>query len=285
LKKVDQLRGKATLQEVLYVSSPKALKRLSLGYRGLMADIYWTRAVQYFGSRHHSGARDYRLLGPLLEITTALDPQLTIAYEYGSNFLAAPIPQGAGDPQKAIELVQFGIRENPDQWRLYYDLGFIYYMELKDYRAAAEAFSHGSTLPNAHPFLKVMAAQMALHAGEIPMARMMWTIVYQSPKLDPDVKANARAHLVALQVDEDVIALEKAVADFKNIKGHLPVSLQELKTSGILPHNSIEDPSRRPYKLMPDGRVELSKPDDFPFVTRGTPPGYVAPPPKFLSTD
>ena len=29
--------------------SPKAVKRLSLGYDGLLADIYWTRAVQYFG--------------------------------------------------------------------------------------------------------------------------------------------------------------------------------------------------------------------------------------------
>src|SRR6266700_4429966 len=76
LRQVDQVRTAATLQDVLYVSSPKLLKRLSLGYEGLLADVYWTRAVQYFGGRHSAGANHYRLLAPLLEITTALDPHL-----------------------------------------------------------------------------------------------------------------------------------------------------------------------------------------------------------------
>ena len=30
---------------------------MSLGYDGLLADIYWTRAVQYFGGKHHDGAQ------------------------------------------------------------------------------------------------------------------------------------------------------------------------------------------------------------------------------------
>ena len=51
------------------------VKRPSLGYDGLMADIYWTRAVQYFGRRHLTSREDYNLLAPLLEITTALDPK------------------------------------------------------------------------------------------------------------------------------------------------------------------------------------------------------------------
>src|SRR5580693_879505 len=99
LRKVDRLRSGATLQEVLYISSPQALKRLSLGYDGLLADIYWTRAVQYYGNKHHDGARRFDLLAPLLEITTALDPQLLVAYEYGANFLAPKPPNGAGMPE------------------------------------------------------------------------------------------------------------------------------------------------------------------------------------------
>src|SRR5580658_1480469 len=114
LRQVDRLRSGATLQEVLYISSPKALKRLSLGYDGLMADIYWTRAVQYFGSKHFAGSQHYDLLAPLLEITTTLDPHLIVAYEFGANFLAPKPPNGAGQPERAIELSEFGIRNNPD---------------------------------------------------------------------------------------------------------------------------------------------------------------------------
>src|SRR5450759_3361639 len=74
LRRVDELRNHATLEEVLYVSSPQALKRISLGYDGLLADIYWTRAVQYFVSRRSSDESNLNLLAPLLEITTNLDP-------------------------------------------------------------------------------------------------------------------------------------------------------------------------------------------------------------------
>lgn len=283
LLQVDRMRSGATLQEVLYISSPQALKRLSLGYDGLLADIYWTRAVQYFGNKHFAGSQHYDLLAPLLEITTALDPHLTVAYEFGANFLAPQPPNGAGLPQRAIELSEFGIRNNPNEWRLYYDLGFIYYMELKDYAHAADAFARGSRVPNAHPFLGVMAAQMAQHSGELRMAQMMWATTYQSTQ-DRNVRANAATHLRALQVEEDVTTLENLVVAYRARTGHLPASFSELQAAGMLREIPV-DPFGHTYKLTSDGRVEVRTPDDFPFLTKGTPPGYVAPPPKFLPSD
>jgi tetratricopeptide (TPR) repeat protein len=283
LHRLDHLRRGATLQEALYISSPKLLKRLSLGYDGLLADIYWTRTVQYFGGKHVVGARHYALLAPLLEITTALDPHLTVAYEFGANFLAPRPPDGAGMPQEAIQLVNSGIRYNPDVWKLYYNLGFIYYMEMKDYPKAADAFARGSKLPDAHPFLRIMAARMAQHAGESQMARMMWTTAYQSTQ-DQNIRANAVSHLRALQVDEDVTALEKLISIYQERTGHLPSSFSDLQTAGMLRAIPL-DPFGHPYKLMPDGRVEVRDPDEFPFIENGTPPGYVAPTPKFLPSD
>src|SRR5581483_6793904 len=173
LRRVDQMRTGATLEEVLYVTSPKLVKRLSLGYEGLLADVYWTRAVQYYGGTHAKGGGRYELLWPLLNLTTQLDPHLIPAYEFGSTFLSAPPPQGAGLPEKAAELVEFGIRNNPGDWHLYYDLGFLKY-DQRDYRAAADAFLRGSKLPNAHPFLAVLAARMAEHGGDTETARMLW---------------------------------------------------------------------------------------------------------------
>src|ERR1700724_1096085 len=202
LRRLDQLRTGATLEEVLYISSPKALKKMSLGYDGLLADVYWTRAVQYFGSKHHEGAHAFDLLAPLLEITTTLDPHLLTAYEYGANFLAPQPPNGGGMPERAIQLQEFGIRNNPNEWRLYYNEGFIRYMDLKDYAGAAEVFARGARVPNAHPFLAVLAGKMAEHAGDLQMARMMWSTTYQTTN-DPSIRANAAAHLRALKADED----------------------------------------------------------------------------------
>src|ERR1041385_9319167 len=78
LRRIDHLRSGATLEEVLYIPSPKILKRMSLGYSGLVADVYWTRAVQYFGAKHRARAKHYELLAPLLDITTELDPHLIV---------------------------------------------------------------------------------------------------------------------------------------------------------------------------------------------------------------
>src|SRR5436309_514211 len=233
LRKLDQLRSGGTAEEVLYLSSPTVLKRISLGYGGLLADVYWTRAVQYFGSKHHNGAQHYELLAPLLEITTALDPQLLVAYEYGANFLAPKPPDGAGMPRRAIELAEYGIRNNPNEWKLYYQLGFIYYTELQDYAAAAEAFERGSRVPEAHPWLKLMAAQMAEHAGDFQTARMLWTTMYQSTQ-DRSIRANAAAHLRALQVDEDVLVLERLVNIYRAKTGRVPESFSVLETAGLL---------------------------------------------------
>jgi len=276
LRRVDQLRPQATLDEVLFLSSPKVIKRASLGYDGLMACIYWTRAVQYFGSRHRYYAASYDLLAPLLEITTHLDPHLVVAYEFGSSFLAPKPPQGAGQPERAIELMRYGIQNNPENWRLYYDLGFVYYLELKDYKNAADTFERGSHVPNAHPFLKIFAAQMAQHAGEYETARMLWTATYQNTQ-DQLIKENAVGHLRALRVDEDVQHLQEAVTRFGERTGRLPASMSELLAAEGLAGTPV-DPDGHPYKLTPEGRVELRVPEDFPFVTRGLPPGFK---PKF----
>jgi len=275
LRGLDRLRSHATLEEVLYIPSPKAIKRLSLGYDGVLADIYWTRAVQYFGNKHNVGAENFNLLAPLLEITTALDPHLVVAYEYGSNFLAPQPPNGAGMPDRAIKLDEFGIRNNPDEWRLYYNLGFIYYTELHDYAHAADAFSRGSRVPHAHPFLKILAGQMAEHAGDLQTARAMWSLTYDTAQ-EKSIRANAATHLRALQVDEEVSALEAVVVRFRQKTGQFPASFGQLVRLGWLRGIPV-DPLRHPYKLMADGRVELRDPDDFPFIQKGTPPGYKPP--------
>ena len=272
LRQVDRLRAGSSLQEVLYISSPKALKRLSLGYDGLMADIYWTRAVQYFGGHHSTGNENYNLLAPLLNITTYLDPHLLVAYEFGANFLAPPPPNGAGLPHEAIQLVERGIRANPDKWKLYYNLGFIYYLELRDYKKAAEAFEQGSHLPDAHPAVRILAANMAQHAGNIEMSRMLWATTLETTP-NKQIKLNALAHLRALQTEAEITILGQRIDIFHQRTGRFPVSFAELKSAGLLAGIPV-DPNGRPFKLMTGGRIEVQHPEDLPFLTMGLPPGY-----------
>jgi tetratricopeptide (TPR) repeat protein len=269
LLRVIQLREHSTLAEVLFIPSAKAVKRMSLGYSGLLADLYWLRAVQYFGNHHLARAKEYDLLDPLLDITVSLDPKLEPAYRFGSIFLAQKPPQGAGRPDLAVRLVERGINEFPDDWRQYFNLGFIHYMDRHDYIAAAEAFERGSRLPNAHPFLRLMAARMRAQGGDRETARLLWQNIYDTYP-DKTMRSNAVEHLNALRYDEMIEQIQKRVELAAGELGRQPSAWQEMVQTGFLRGIPL-DPKGRPLILMPDGRVQYSRPDDFPFVQLGLP--------------
>lgn len=273
LRAVDSARGESTIQDVLYIPSANTVKRLSLGYDGLMADIYWTRVVQYFGGRHHTKSKEYQLLEPLLNITTTLDPHLIVAYEFGSIFLSQQPPEGAGSPQAAAELVKRGIQQNPTQWRLYYHLGFIYWQELHDPKSASEAFLKGSEVPGAAIWMKVMAAALAQHADDTKTARYLWTNIYENTD-DRQIKANAVKRLAALRVDEDVTFLQRYIERYRQQFGYYPANLQELHEAGWLRRIPL-DPLGYPYRIR-DGRIIVAHPQELPFITKGLPAGQQA---------
>src|ERR1017187_6109956 len=101
-------------KEELLLRSGSAVRKMSLGYDSLLADLYWTRAVQYYGSRVGFAHARFGLLWPLLDIATTLDPKLIVAYRFGAIFLSEPPPTGAGRSDLAIKLVKRGITANPD---------------------------------------------------------------------------------------------------------------------------------------------------------------------------
>ena len=267
LNAIDAMQRSRSFQDVLYIRSPKLLKRMSLGYSGLLADIYWTRAVQYFGYQHHIESNDFHLLAPLLEIATRLDPKLVPVYQFGSNFLCPKPPNGAGEPQRALELAKYGVEQNPDQWRLYYNLGFLYYTEFKDYAGAADAFARGSKLPVHNDFMPILAARMAQHAGEFDTARLLWFTTYQTTK-DEQIRRNATDHLRALRVDEEVTQIEHLVQRYTQQVGHAPRSMSDLESAGMI-RGMPADPAGHPYKITPDGRVEVQDPGSIPYITKG----------------
>ena len=222
--------------------------------------------MQYFGGKHHENSREYLLLAPLLDVTTTLDPHLLPAYEFGSIFLSQKPPEGAGDPEAAAALVQRGIQSNPEAWRLWYHLGFIYYQEMNDSKRASEAFLEGSKVPGALPWMKAMAAALAQHAGDAQTAWLLWSNILNSTE-DPNIRANAVKRLNALKVDRDVPALQEYVDKVAQQSGQTPANFRQLVAGGWMKRIPI-DPLGNPYQLR-DGRVEVADPDGLPFITKG----------------
>ena len=245
----------AQQKDDLLLRSPSAIKEMSLGYDSLLADIYWTRAVQYYGARFATKGATFPLLWPLLEITTTLDPHLIIAYRFGAFFLSESGTGGPGRPDLAVELVRRGIRSNPDEWLLNVDLGFLYYWRLKDYPSSAAAFLDGSNKPNAPPWMKVMAARVAQKGGSLETARMIWSEIYESSK-DPKIRERALDTLRGLKALEDENELNQLADEYQKRFGHSLVTVSKLRSAGLIAAVPV-DPDGYPYVFGPDGKAAL----------------------------
>jgi len=249
-------RSEAAQEQELVLRSPSLVKELSLGYDALLADIYWTRAVQYYGARIGEPNEKFELLWPLLEITVALDPRLLPAYRFGAIFLSEGPPIGAGRTDLAIELTKRGIAANPNQWRLQADLGFLYYWRLKDYPTAAATYFAASKVPNAPPWLRLMAARIADKGGSVETSRMMWSELYQSTT-DAKLRKFAYEKLRGLRAQDDMNHLDELAEDYRRRLGRYPASTAEMRDAGMLPGIPV-DPDGLPYVIGPDGKAHLN---------------------------
>ncbi|MGH9451535.1 MAG: hypothetical protein ACRD11_13520 [Terriglobia bacterium] len=248
-------RAGGAYPETLYVSSGVWLRRLSLGYEGLLADIYWTRAIQYFGARRLERNANFGLLGPLLRLTTTLDPHLLVAYRFGAIFLAEKPPAGAGRPEEAMQLLRRGIVANPNYWRLWQDLGFIEYWDLHDYSAAARIFKTGSERPGAEIWMKTLAATVAAKGGENRTSQVLWSQVYRTAKNDA-VKKSALEHLAALKAGQEMQTLDGILSAYQAREGRAARSFQDVIAAGLLA-STPRDPSGAPYVLSTDGKTTV----------------------------
>jgi tetratricopeptide (TPR) repeat protein len=256
-KRIDaEERATRVEQDKLALRSGILVKKMSLEYAPLMGAIYWTRAVQYYGEKHRLHQANLELLWPLLDVATTLDPQLMPAYQFGSIFLSDKPPRGAGRPDLAVQLLERGIKANPEQWRLYQDLGNVYYFDAKDYPKASAAFAEGSKNPKAIIWMKVMAAKIA-EEGESPeTSYFLWREVYESTK-DPSVRKNAEEHMKLMQVELDLKEINRLADEFEKQTGRRATRIRELVQAGLI-KGAPRDPEGYPYVLGEGGKAELN---------------------------
>jgi len=244
-------------QDEVLVRSPKLIRLVMAEYSTLAADIYWTRAVQYYGGRRLGQETNLESLWPLLDVATTLDPNLLPAYRFGATFLSEPEPRGAGRPDLAVKLLERGLAANPEYWRLNQDLGNVYYLEMKDYKKAGEAYLDGSKKAGARPWMKVMAARFLEKGESRETAAMLWGEVYES-STDEALKENARINLQLLRSDLDIDHLNEIAGQFKLKTGRAPRSMREVVQAGFIGGEPV-DPSGHAYVIGADGRAHISE--------------------------
>jgi hypothetical protein len=241
---------------LLYVRSGPALKRMTLEFEALAADVYWIRALQAYGGARLSKDRshDYSLLQPLLELTTTLDPFFTIAYRFGAIFLSEPPPGGPGRPDQAVLLLKKGIAAQPNKWQYFYDIGFVHYWNLHDPVAAAGWFRQAAAQPAAPNWLEPLAATM-LSTRDRVAARFLWEQVLKSDQAW--LRRTASRSLQQLQALDQIDELQTLVRTAP-IPGGQRLTWDDLVRRRVVRGVPL-DPTGVPYALDPDsGRVTIN---------------------------
>ena len=268
-----QLPGGYTDTDLTVLGS--RLKGFSFGAEGLLADWYYMRGLQYIGAKMLANrdkgvnlddltSLNPRLLYPMLDNATDLDPNFIAAYSYGAVVLPAI------DPDKAVALIEKGIRNNPDRWELYSDLGYIYW-KLKRYEKAAETYQAGSEIPGAASYMPLMAAAMRTEGGSRETARQIF-LQMAAGSDDAMVKLTAERRLRELDWLDERDAIDAVLAELRSRTGQCPSDLRglipQLATVTLPFGNEFEvdaegrlaDPSGAPYVLNTNEcRVELDR--------------------------
>ena len=92
------------IENLLYLPTGENLKVMSLGFRSLLADALWVKAIGYFGG-HNLTDREYPWLHHILDTVTTLDPLFRHPYLFGGIVLGVE----EGDPAKSIHLLRKGM--------------------------------------------------------------------------------------------------------------------------------------------------------------------------------
>jgi tetratricopeptide (TPR) repeat protein len=242
---------------VMWIRSGPLAQRLALSFDNLAADVYWMRAVIYYGGqRRQDRVKNFDQLYPLLDLVTSLDPHFRVAYRFGAIFLAEAYPGGAGRPDLAVQLLQKGAAKAPDRWEYLQDIGFVYYWWVRDYARAAEWFQKAADVPGAPEWLAPVAATTLAEGGNRQSSRQLWTRLRDETEADW-VRTNANHRLQQLDALDAIDELNKVSRNFISRRGRPPANWRELAIDQgwrVIPF----DPTGMEYSLDPDtGRVTL----------------------------
>jgi tetratricopeptide (TPR) repeat protein len=274
VRRLDTLRPPPdpnAIDESLYLDG-KTARRMSLGFNGLAADWYWMRSLQYVGRKiinvdnvqiDSLAQLNLKLLAPLLDTATTLDPEFLDPYEYAAIVLPSI------NVDEAIRITKKGIDANPNAWRLYQHLGYIYWQQ-QDYQAASETYGRGAQIPGAPPWMEAMKAKMLADGGSRSTAREIYTRMYEQ-SADEKVRDMARKRLLQLDSLDQRDVLRKLFLAYQTRMGKCPNSWKEIEPVFRALRIAVEasgaplDPSGMPYVLRAGAcEVDLNPKSEIP---------------------
>ena len=221
---------RATLSEsLLHFPSGEHIKLATLGFDAVVADLLWARTVVSFGEQFHTD-KNYEWLYHALDITTTLDPYFEDVYMYGGILLAMEAKQ----IDESIVLLEKGIKNCPESWRLHFYLGFYYTYYKNDNTKATIYLKKAASLPGHPTYLPRLVGLLYAELGKIDLAIEYLREAYRLFEKDEKMRAAIDVQIKDLLVEKHIIFLKNAAEIYKKAHGKYPGKLEYLILAGVI---------------------------------------------------
>jgi len=233
-----------------YVLPAEFSRIAALDFQGLAADFQLLQGIFFIGDKIEHAEKitptDWDYFTRIINAVIHLDPYFYDTYHFATGMLT----WGSGRFHDAIDILDYGRKFSPDDFRFPYHIGFIYFYFLHDAQKGAQYFELASRIPGAPPILASLASRLAYYKGNYKFSIDLLQRMIASER-SPEIKQYYKKRLTALQ---GALLLEKAVQKFKGKFLRAPKSIQELLDKQIL-NKLPKDPYGGEYILVGNGRV------------------------------
>ncbi|MGV3527152.1 MAG: tetratricopeptide repeat protein [Candidatus Sericytochromatia bacterium] len=265
MKLVQLLPLKQEINAQTLVLPPAFSQLLALGHESLAADLLWLQLIQYYGAVFQQDLPPEHLEA-MFDTVTQLDPDFEDAYLFASYLLSDSREQ----QEAALRILEKGARRMPENWRMPFQIGFVYYLHLDQPLKAASYFEAASRKPGAPDLPARLAAQLykrTQNQESCELGYRLWLDAFERAP-NEELKVRAGRHLAETRMACDLIGLRKAISRFSTLRrqrfeqsvkqakadnkpvpkapSFLPPSLAALKQAGLL-KEIPQDPLKRAY--------------------------------------
>lgn len=245
------LNNRPYVEKLGYIPSVTALRIVAADHKEFVAASLVLKVLMYFGGlsamteNKVPAPPDYQRMSGILHGAVKLDPYNMDAYYFAQSFLTWDVKQY----KLANNLLEYGMKYRTWDWYLPFFAGFNHAYFLKDYKKAAVYYQRAGELSGSD-LSKLLAGRYMQESGQTELAITYLTAMEKGER-NPSIKKSYQTRLVAFK---EVRRIEHARDRYKEAKGQLPTTVEQLARSGFLSPAPL-DPYGGKFYLEPDGKV------------------------------
>ncbi|MCE9638412.1 MAG: hypothetical protein K8T90_22145 [Planctomycetes bacterium] len=216
-----------------YTPDPAVVLVAAGAHKSTAADLLWLRTLPDMSKEFADPVLKARWIDNSLESITDLEPSFMTVYDFGQAYLTYLDRRAKGAADRAIALLEKGIRANPDSSGLHVRLAMIHFLEKHDRAKTIEILGRASVMPGFDSLSANMLTTLMAKQRDDAFALRYW--VDRMEEGTPEMRRVATLHFWRTKNE----IARRAAREFKQATGHAASAASDLNDPKLLQPEAI----------------------------------------------